>query len=535
MKRFHNNKMQQTVHKKDSFQSWVICLVCLFVNVIVGGIGSAFQILKPTLEEYFNENPSLISFIGSLNMGMWFILDFAAAWLFLKFGIRTTYMVGSLIATISVIASTFSPNAQIMVLLYGFFAGTGLACIELMAVIACDTSFEKRRAMASSIARGGIGIGAFILPPTVNFLLSHYGWQQVLYTYSVLFFVPFCAGFLTIIWNYIVKRNDKPTNEEKYVLMDKTNTNKNLKTYHSSSVTHLRDLNLDLVNESLQYSHHNKESPGVSDDIAMLMNSEKSFKPRECSFCNESFDTCDECIQHEFQSFAENKKYNRIQKIKEDNKQDNVVSESLAQRCLEHIKSTILWNPVFLLIMLGKFFGAVSYFTVTILFASLLLEKGFTLTEASNVASVVGIVGIVGSIVFGIITDRTKVDALSMSCLTMILTSLTTISIAFTDQYELLWLFSICNGFVRNTFMSLGSVLMFDILPYEQYPLGLAYSGVFQGIGTIAGPPFAGYFYTTTKSYTTSFCIASVSALLCGTLFTIANILNRRKTKEMNT
>ena len=526
--------MQNTVDKKDSFQSWAICLICLFVNVIVGGIGSAFQILTPALEEYFNENPSLTSFVGSLNMGMWFILDPAAAWLFLKFGIRTTYMVGSLIATISVIASTFSPNAQIMVLLYGFFTGTGLACIELMAVIACDTSFEKRRAMASSIARGGIGVGAFILPPTVNFILSHYGWQEVLYTYSILFFVPFCAGLLTIFWNCFVKRNDTPTNEEKYILMDKTNSNKNLKIYQSNSVTHRRALNLDLVNESHQHSFHNKESPGVSEDIAMLMNFEKSSSPRKCTFCNDSCDTCDECIQNEFQSFAEVKQYNRNKKIKEDITQENMVSESVTQRCLQYIKSTLLWNPVFLLIMIGKFFGAVSYFTVTILFASLLLEKGFTLTEASNVASVVGIVGIVGSIVFGIITDRTKLDALTMSCLTMVLMCLTIISITFTDQHELLWLFSICNGFVRNTFMSLGSVLMFDILPYEQYPLGVAYSGVFQGIGTIAGPPFAGYFYTTTQSYTISFCIASISALLCGMLFTFANILNRRKTKKMN-
>ena len=68
--------------------------------------------------------------------------------------------------------------------------------------------------------------------------------------------------------------------------MDKTNSNKNMKIYHSSSVTHLRALNLDLVNESHQHSLHNKDSPGVSDDIAMLMNSEKSSMPRKCRFCN---------------------------------------------------------------------------------------------------------------------------------------------------------------------------------------------------------------------------------------------------------
>ena len=75
---------------------------------------------------------------------------------------------------------------------------------------------------------------------------------------------------------------------------------------------------------------------------------------------------------------------------------------------------------------------------------------------------------------------------------------------------------------------------MFDILPYDDYPKAVAYSGIFQGIGTIAGPPFAGYFYSTSQSYTISFCIASGSALVCGVLFTFANILNRRKTKQVN-
>ena len=82
--------------------------------------------------------------------------------------------------------------------------------------------------------------------------------------------------------------------------------------------------------------------------------------------------------------------------------------------------------------------------------------------------------------------------------------------------------------------MSLGSVLMFDILPYEAYPTAVGYAGIFQGIGTIAGPPFAGYFYSISNSYTISFCISAACALICGTLYLFANILNIRKTKEID-
>ena len=524
--------MQQTVKEKDSFQSWVVCLICLFVNVIVGGIGSAFQILTPALEEYFNESPSLISFIGSLNMGMWFILDPAAAWLFQKFGIRTTYMIGSLIAGIAVISSTFSPNAQVMVLLYGLITGTGLACIELMAVIACDTSFEKRRAMASSIARGGIGIGAFALPPLVNFILSNYDWQHVIYTYSVLFFVPFLVGCLTLCWEYFGQK--KKTNEEKYKLIDKKSSNLKFQKYQSNSVRHLQTFNLEMVNDLSEHSIPNKESPGINEEIALLLHTEEPSYNQRCSICDHSCDTCDDCIKKDFTNYTEisnssfmNNDYNVNQQFKV-----RGIEESFTQKCLSKIRSTLLCNPVFLLVLIGKFFGSVAYFTVTIFFASLLLEKGFTLTQASMIASVVGVTGIIGSIVFGILTDKTKIDALTMSCITMGLMCVTTLSLTFTNQHALLWIFSVCNGFVRNTFMSLGSVLMFDILPYDDYPKAIAYAGVFQGVATIAGPPFAGYFFSISQSYTITFYISSGSALLCAILYTVADVLNIRKKKD---
>ena len=74
--------------------------------------------------------------------------------------------------------------------------------------------------------------------------------------------------------------------------------------------------------------------------------------------------------------------------------------------------------------------------------------------------------------------------------------------------------------------MSLGSVLLFDIVPYDSYTTAIGYTGVFMGIGTIIGPPFTGYFYTMSQNYTITFCTAAGSALLCGILYLSANILN---------
>ena len=54
--------MQEIVEKKDSLQSWIVCLVSLGVNLFVGGVASSFGIIVPSLQTYYDENASLVSF-----------------------------------------------------------------------------------------------------------------------------------------------------------------------------------------------------------------------------------------------------------------------------------------------------------------------------------------------------------------------------------------------------------------------------------------------------------------------------------------
>ncbi|KAJ8307941.1 hypothetical protein KUTeg_014510 [Tegillarca granosa] len=101
-----------------------------------------------------------------------------------KFGCRVVAMVGSLIASIGFFLCVFSPNLNVMILLYGAVAGCGFGLMYLPAILMVGYYFEKRRAFATGIAVCGSGIGNFIFAPLSEFLLKHYSWQGAMWITS---------------------------------------------------------------------------------------------------------------------------------------------------------------------------------------------------------------------------------------------------------------------------------------------------------------------------------------------------------------
>ena len=111
-------------------------------------------------------------------------------------------MVGSVIASVSFIISTFSTNVNIMIVTYGimggnstyitiivscmfivrsfydyFHTGLGFGLMYLPSIVIVGYYFNQRRALATGLAVCGSGIGTFIFAPLSRFLLTQYGWK----------------------------------------------------------------------------------------------------------------------------------------------------------------------------------------------------------------------------------------------------------------------------------------------------------------------------------------------------------------------
>jgi MFS family permease len=86
---------------------------------------------------------------------------------------------GALLASISLILTSFVKTPLQFYLVYGLLLGAGSAC---MGVVVCNPSvskwFIRKRGLAIGVTTMGISFGTILLTPAAGFLVKDYGWQS---------------------------------------------------------------------------------------------------------------------------------------------------------------------------------------------------------------------------------------------------------------------------------------------------------------------------------------------------------------------
>ncbi|XP_033728894.1 monocarboxylate transporter 12-like [Pecten maximus] len=113
-----------------------------------------------------------------------------------KYGPRKVAICGGLISSTGLFLSTFSPNLDVMILLYGFVGGFGMALLYSTSLVIVGIYFEKRRALATGIAVSGSGIGALVFAPLSEILLETYGWRGTIWLMSAVVLNTVVCGSL---------------------------------------------------------------------------------------------------------------------------------------------------------------------------------------------------------------------------------------------------------------------------------------------------------------------------------------------------
>ena len=90
---------------------------------------------------------------------------------------RVPFILGSLLAAVAYVASSFAPNIHLFFLTHGLISGFGLSLPN----IACFTSiceyFDKKKSLALALYMTGISVGLFAWPPLATLLFNYYGWR----------------------------------------------------------------------------------------------------------------------------------------------------------------------------------------------------------------------------------------------------------------------------------------------------------------------------------------------------------------------
>ncbi|KAK3107134.1 hypothetical protein FSP39_007911 [Pinctada imbricata] len=166
---------------------------------------------------------------------------------------------------------------------------------------------------------------------------------------------------------------------------------------------------------------------------------------------------------------------------------------------------SLLRNFPFLMICLGNLTAMSGFYVPFSYLVDQSLLMGIDHTRAAFLLSVIGITNTVGRILAGIIADHTKLDALTINNVALVISSILLFFEPFCTEYWSLLVFASLYGLCVAAYISLTSIIICDILGLEKLTNAFGLLTFTRGVASIYGPPIAGMVFQMTKSYTASF------------------------------
>ncbi|KAF4456889.1 hypothetical protein F53441_1100 [Fusarium austroafricanum] len=156
-------------------RSVLIVLSSHFVVMNTSGFTNSFGALQSYFIDTFNEPSSTVSWIGSMQIFLYFFIGIFSGRLMDAGYFRVTFLTGSLSSIIGILASSFGSQLWIMFLTLGLGVGlgNGLMSCPMLAVI--SQHFTARRGLALGITMCGSCTGGLIYPVLMRQLIPTLG------------------------------------------------------------------------------------------------------------------------------------------------------------------------------------------------------------------------------------------------------------------------------------------------------------------------------------------------------------------------
>lgn len=145
-------------------------------------IANLFQ--APVTNEFGISN-SAFAINNLIVLGMGIFLSPIASKLLAAKNFRLTYTLGIFTYVLGLVGYSFSPNLLVFYMM-SFLVGIGYLTSTVIPVSIMITNwFFTKRGLAMSLAMSGLGVGGFILSPTVTWLLNTVGWRSTYFVYGI--------------------------------------------------------------------------------------------------------------------------------------------------------------------------------------------------------------------------------------------------------------------------------------------------------------------------------------------------------------
>jgi MFS family permease len=160
------------------FYGYIILSLCFINMVVMRGVNGSFSVYYLALLENFGWSHSDGASIASVNFLVYALAAPFVGFAFDRFGPRVLMPLGGALVGIGFLLSGFGNSLWHLYFSYGLITALGQGALGFVGHSALISFwFVRRRATAIGIASMGQGMGALIMVPLTQFLISRIGWR----------------------------------------------------------------------------------------------------------------------------------------------------------------------------------------------------------------------------------------------------------------------------------------------------------------------------------------------------------------------
>ena len=478
----------------DGGYGWVVVAASFLAYFIADGWAYSFGVIYPVLIEQFGDSKGKTAIIGALLYGVPLLVSPLVCALTAVYGCRAIAIAGGITMGVSFVISAFATSVDFLCLSTGILASLGLSMTYIPSLFIVTYYFEKRRALAIGLAVTGSGLGAFAVPPLLEFLIHVYTWRGAMLILGGFCFNIVVAGLLF---------RPLPLN------MDDKNTESN------DNIPDRRHLRLGGGHVVLPRMHASNSAVRNRCSSLNALPTQESGAPLttislsaipvnsgdlNVSSIGEEHQLLDKSnvlgVDH---TISSPDLYHSALRSKENEPlrptQESSVAKIATETCVifrNMMDRSLASNWPFLLFCASSF---ITYLWIGIPLVYLVdksLLFGIKPRDAAFLLSVIGIVRTVGQIIFGIVGDLPQVSSTLLYGIAMICCGIATALVPVFTSYGAMCFYCSVYGFAFSACYTLQMIMVVDYVGLTKATNAFGLSQLAQGVATMLGTPVAG-------------------------------------------
>ncbi|CAG7838149.1 unnamed protein product [Allacma fusca] len=195
------------------------------------------------------------------------------------------------------------------------------------------------------------------------------------------------------------------------------------------------------------------------------------------------------------------------------------------------LSTSLMKDPIFLLFAISNFLTSIGYNVPYVYLVDMAEENANpNKTESTEfLLSIVGIANTFSRIILGYLSDKKWVNRLYLYNSALVLCGMATGVAALTGSMDMLRVYSAAFGALMGVYVSLTSVILVDLLGLDKLTNAFGLLLLFQGIGTVIGPPIVGKLFDVTGDYRYGFALAGGMIAISGAILFVVPCIHRQQ------